>query len=290
MPRISVLMPVYNTKEIYLREAIESILNQTFENFELLILDDGSTQQDTINTIALYKDKDKRIRIIKGEHKGIGAARNRLIKESCCDICAFMDSDDIALVNRLEDQFNFLHSNIDIDICGSWYKIIPSNTVIKRKERPTFFDFIEEMSVANPTLMFRKNIFFKYNLKFNENLSTSEDYEFCSRAIRYVSIYNLQKVLLHYRFLSDSNCHSNPKELQKNDYCIREKMLKFLTHDKNMQNKIIKLLNLNQNKIKNTIQNIFSLKNEYKNDIKHKIITILGIKIKFKRGKHEQCV
>ena len=90
--------------------------------------------------------------------------------------------------------------------------------------------------------------------------------------------------------MSDSNCHSNPKELQKNDYCIREKMLKFLTHDKNMQNKIIKLLNLNQNKIKNTIQNIFSLKNEYKNDIKHKIITILGIKIKFKRGKHEQCV
>ena len=108
MPEISVIMPVYNTEEKYLREAIESILNQTFKDFEFLILNDGST--NNVQEVLESYD-DKRIKIIQGEHKGIGYALNRLVQLAEGKYIARMDSDDISLPERFEKQYHYLETH-----------------------------------------------------------------------------------------------------------------------------------------------------------------------------------
>lgn len=98
---ISVLLPVYNTKEEYLRECIESILNQTFSNFELLILNDGSTN-NVEDVILSYKDS--RIKYYKQENLGITSARNKLLTLAKGKYIAIADHDDISTPDRLEKR------------------------------------------------------------------------------------------------------------------------------------------------------------------------------------------
>ena len=285
MPKVSVLMPVYNTKEEYLREAIESILNQTFTDFEFLILDDGSDNQDTLDVLSDYSHKDQRIKLIKGEHKGIGAARNRLLKAATGDFLAIMDSDDISLPTRLEKQLLFFENNKNISICGTYFECFPIASLCKQKLTLNYLDFLREMSVGNPTVMFRKEIINQYNLSYDEELSTSEDYEFFSQAIRYVKIANIPEVLLKYRILATSNSHENIEKLKRNDNIIKQNMLDFLTDDKELQQKIMNLVcpppvQPMLQKLKYLFwQRLFSLKNHNR----HKYLCILGIKIKFKR-------
>ena len=105
-------MPVYNTKESYLREAIESILNQTFESFELLIVDDGSTT-DVESIVKSYKDP--RIKFYKNEKNlGISLETNRLLDVAQGEYLAIMDSDDIALHCRFEKEVEYLESHPEV--------------------------------------------------------------------------------------------------------------------------------------------------------------------------------
>ncbi len=115
---ISVIMPVWNTKAEWLSEAIDSILNQTYQHFEFIIVNDCSTNQDTLNCLNNYRSHHK-IKIIDLlENKGVIIARNIAIKMSKCEYIAIMDSDDISHPLRLEKQINFLINNPAIDIVG----------------------------------------------------------------------------------------------------------------------------------------------------------------------------
>lgn len=109
-------MPVYNV-EHYLAEAIESILQQTFTDFELVIIDDGSTDDSKL-IISKYANKDQRIRFITRENRGIIKTRNELLKLAKGEYFAIMDGDDISCNNRLEEQFNFLSNNPEYLIVG----------------------------------------------------------------------------------------------------------------------------------------------------------------------------
>ena len=112
MPKVSVLMPVYNTKEEFLRESIESILHQTFQEFELIILDDGSSN-DVESIVRTYKDT--RIGFYKNEQNlGVAKTRNKLLDLAKGEYCAFQDADDISLPERLEKQVKFLDENREI--------------------------------------------------------------------------------------------------------------------------------------------------------------------------------
>jgi glycosyltransferase involved in cell wall biosynthesis len=121
--KITVIMPAYNSG-LYIKEAIDSILNQSFFDFELLIIDDGSTD----NTVKIIKSyTDKRIRLVQNEKNfGITKTRNRGLKENKSDYLAFLDSDDMALPHRLEKQLNFLEKNTDFGMVGSYVKTIDS--------------------------------------------------------------------------------------------------------------------------------------------------------------------
>lgn len=111
---ISVLIPAYNSEK-YLAETIESTLNQTFKEFELIIVNDGSTD-NTRNIVEYYQSKDDRIKLINQENKGVQFARNAALYASKNDIIALLDSDDIMYPDRLEKQLKFLKSNLDVTV------------------------------------------------------------------------------------------------------------------------------------------------------------------------------
>ena len=123
-------MPVFNSNEGYLREAIESILSQTYTNVEFIILNDASTNVDLEKIILSYNDP--RIVYIKNnENKGISFSRNRLIEESNGTFWATMDHDDISAPDRLEKQVSFLEKHPNVDVVGCWMQFINQKNIEK---------------------------------------------------------------------------------------------------------------------------------------------------------------
>ena len=119
LPILSVLMPVFNS-ELFVAEAIESILNQTFKDFEFLILDDASTDK-SFEIIKDFGKRDSRIKVCQNEKNlGVVESRNKLINLSKGKYIAWLDSDDIAIKTRLEKQVNFLEEHPEIGMVGAW--------------------------------------------------------------------------------------------------------------------------------------------------------------------------
>jgi len=210
-PKITVLMPVYNGEK-YLKEAIESILSQTFADFEFFIINDGSTD-NSVDIIKSYSDK--RIIFIENEQNiGLPATLNKGIDLARSKYIARMDQDDISLSERLEKQFYFMEKNHDIDICGSWIKFFgEQNFVAKyaKTHREIMSNSFSSSPMAHPTVFFRKKSFDKYNLRYNSTLKFSEDYELWIRALKYLKFANLQEVLLNYRISPNQMTKSTEK-------------------------------------------------------------------------------
>jgi len=206
-PKISVLMPVYNSEK-YLKEAIESILNQTFSDFEFLIINDGSTDQ-SVNIIESYGDS--RIRLIHNEqNQGLISTLNKGIDLSQGKYIERMDSDDISLPARLEKQFKLMEENEDIGICGTLFQSFGNHNYIPN--HPEDSELIKAHLVfgcyiGHPTVMIRKSIFKKYNLRYDNNFKHAEDYELWTRVIKYSKFTNIQEILLHYRSHDSQICH-----------------------------------------------------------------------------------
>ena len=123
MPKISVLMPVYKTPEPFLREAVESILNQTAENFEFLILDDCPEDRAAEAVIASYDDA--RIKYFRNERNlGIAGSRNRLMEMATGDYLAVADHDDVSLPQRLEKEAAYLDAHRECGVVSGWYQLL----------------------------------------------------------------------------------------------------------------------------------------------------------------------
>ena len=136
MPKISALLPVYNTKEEHLIECIESILNQTFKDFELIILNDGSTN----NVEEIIKQySDERIKYFKNEvNEGITKVRNKLLNMANGDYIAIVDHDDISFPYRFEKEYKIVNSNSGL-IHGFHFRACYLNTLFKTKENKISF-------------------------------------------------------------------------------------------------------------------------------------------------------
>ena len=218
MPKVSVIMPTYNAQE-YLRESLESVLNQTFEDFELLIIDDGSTDK-TIEIINSYQDK--RIKIIQGDKKGISSALNKGIENASGKYIARMDADDICAPNRFENQVKYLDNTPEIGMSVTWVDIISDYKFsFWGKDAKTPKDFntalLFQNPIVHPSVMFRTQLFKDKGLKYNENYKCAEDYELWSRLINTINIGVIQKNLLHYRFY-ENNATNNMKVQGKINY------------------------------------------------------------------------
>lgn len=275
---ISVVMSVYNTKESYLREAIESILNQTYTNFEFIIINDGSTN-NAEEVILSYQDD--RIKYYKQENKGISASRNFGTNVSNGEYIAVMDSDDIAVPERFEKEITFLENNPEYSLVGSWFKVFPRNEIAKMIEKPRLLDFFNKCWIIHSSVMFRKKDFVENNLFYNENLNCAIDYDLWCRAIKKLKFYNIQEILINYRVEGQGIATKKRDERIKNTIRIQQNILDSLTSDKKLQKRIIKGICSKQKIGKNLKEQIFSVKNSLEFDKKYKIITILGIEIRF---------
>ena len=276
-------MAVYNTKEEWLRESIESILTQTLTDFEFIIINDGSTN-NAEEVILSYKDM--RIKYIKQENQGLAKSLNNGMDIAQGEYIARMDSDDISLPERFEKQISFLEKNPEISLVGTSYEMFPERKIVLHPDKVKFVDLLKGCFIAHPTVMFRKADFEKYNLKYNETFKAAQDYDLWSRAIRYLNFANLEEVLLKYRHHEESISVSKKEIQNTNAQKVRQNMLDFLTDDMEMQNRIKNAV------FNNVIANSVSKKYSFwerifsvKNSAKHKIITILGIHIKLKRNK-----
>jgi glycosyltransferase involved in cell wall biosynthesis len=223
---ISVVMPVYNGEK-YLKEAIESILNQTYRDFEFIILNDGSTDK-TEDIILSYNDP--RIRYVKNKtNLQIVKALNKGIKLSCGKYIARMDADDISLPNRLEKQVSFLEKHKEIGVLGSSVQTIdafgiPINTLNFPETHVLIKWFLcFYCPVAHPATMLRRNI-----LDFNpyqERPKHAEDYDLWTRLIWNTKVANLPDVLLQLRKHNKNISVSHLCEQMKNSAVISQQMI-----------------------------------------------------------------
>lgn len=198
-PEISVIMPVYNA-EAFLTESIESILNQTFTNFELIILNDKSTD-NSLEVISKYQRSDSRIIIVnKDINVGPANLRNEGLKIAKGEFVALMDADDIALPQRFEKQINVLKQNPEIGLCGTWFTFFGSQKkLIKHSETPEAIkiSFLHSCAIGNPTVMLRKQTL--GDLQFENEYVPVEDYDLWSRFLLKTTFYNIPESLLDYR-------------------------------------------------------------------------------------------
>lgn len=288
--KVSVIMPVYNTQENYLREAIESVLHQTFTDFEFIIVNDGSTN-NAEEVILSYKDE--RIRYFKQENQGIAKTTNKMFDFAEGEYIALTDSDDVNLPNRLKLEVDYLDAHPDIGCVSACYREIPSQNeyrVTNRQVEIKYLELLKENIIANGSVLIRKSILDENGLRIDEHFDCAQDYEFWARVVRYTKIVMLPDILYLYRILPNSNSHSNVQHLQEMNQIIKKEMLDFLTEDKELQEKIIMLVGSpltvsGGQKLKYTFwQRIFSLKNYKKEGKKTKVLTLWGMKFEISKA------
>lgn len=236
-PMVTVLMSVYNGEK-FLKEAIESILNQTFTDFEFLIINDGSTD-NSVEIIELYNDprirlvnNEKNLKLIASLNKGISLARGKYI--------ARMDCDDVSMSERLEKEVEFLESHLDYGLVGTYYTVIDG----EGKEQynvsyPSSNELIKlflslNCPLAHGSIMGRIELF-KQNLYGSKESYAVEDYELWTRMAKMTKIHNIPEYLFRYRIYGESFSDSKTQlmynqtlELSKKQYISNKKEYKEL--------------------------------------------------------------
>lgn len=208
MPEVTVLMPVYNAGR-FLRAAIESILNQTFDNYEFLIINDASTDMSR-SVISSYKDE--RIRLVDNERNlGLAGTLNKGLRLASAEIIARHDADDIAHPRRLEEQLQFLRQRGDVVLVGSQSWVIDENGNYSRivlgkpcEDRSIRWDLLFDNSFIHSTVMFRKDVIFNKLGGYDESFVFCQDYELWSRVASGYRLFNLPARLMLYRTHPDS--------------------------------------------------------------------------------------
>jgi glycosyltransferase EpsE len=205
MPKVSILFPVYNEKSEYLKLALESIANQTFEDFEILILDDSSSEE-TVKVIDDFSKIDSRVVVFRrNDSKGLTSALNVGIEIAKGEYIVRADSDDIQTLYRLEKLLAYFSDHPEIEVLGSAIsKINSSGVVTGIRLYPLNYEEIVKIScirnpIAHPTVAIRKSTLLKYG-GYDESFSSAEDYELWCRLIsNQVKIANIKDPLVFYR-------------------------------------------------------------------------------------------
>jgi glycosyltransferase involved in cell wall biosynthesis len=193
-------MPVYNAG-CYLKESITSILNQSFTNFEFIIVDDGSTDGSQ-NLVKSYSDN--RIRFFQNTgNLGLAETLNKGIDISNSKYIARMDADDISHKSRFEEQISFMEANVSIGVSGSWvWNFDKSKKFLLRYPAgsrciESFFVFSNPL--CHPSVIVRRDLLSKHNLWYDKNFTAAQDYDLWLRCSNYTSIDNICKPLVRWR-------------------------------------------------------------------------------------------
>ncbi|WP_165043907.1 glycosyltransferase family 2 protein [Dysgonomonas sp. ZJ709] len=203
-PQISIVMPVYNAQE-YLCQSIDSIIQQTFTDFELIIVDDGSTDKSA-EIISDYKDP--RIHHILNEHNFIQSLNNG-ITAAVGKYIARMDADDIMLPKRLQLQYEFMENNPNVDISGSWMQSFGQREYVMKNatdHQGILCQAILHSPLYHPTIIMKRSIIHSFpfldnvSQLYNEKYTYAEDYHCWIELIKKGSVFaNIPEVLVKYR-------------------------------------------------------------------------------------------
>ena len=243
-PKICVIMSVYNGLP-FLKEAVESILNQTYKKFEFIIVDDASRDK-TWQFLKSLKDKQslrsssassrtaglKRIKLIQNKKNlGLAASLNIALRLAQGDFIARMDADDISLSNRFEEQIKFLQRHPEIDLCGTWVDLInEKGEVIGEKKYPTKDRDIKSAlawypPLIHPTLMVKTQVY-KQLKGYDPNFDLAEEYEFLLRARGKFRMTNISQKLLLWRLWEKRRSRKEMQKMDKIDLRIKIEALK----------------------------------------------------------------
>lgn len=203
-PEISVVLCAYNGEK-YLNQAIDSVLNQDFFNFELLLIDDGSKDR-TLEIIRQYARTDNRCKVFTGPNQGLIGSRNMGILQAQSDIIALMDADDVCLPHRLSTQLHYLQSHPDCVAVGSQvllidpegYPIVPLLVGVSHREIDDAHMAGRGGAIINPSAMIRKSAFMQVGMYPNDFVH-AEDIDMFLRLAEVGMLANIPEILLHYR-------------------------------------------------------------------------------------------
>lgn len=218
MPRVSVLMPVYNA-ERYVGKAIESILLQTYRDFEFLIIDDGSTDR-SLSILRKYEAQDGRIRLVSRPNTGLVGALNEMVGEATGEFLARMDADDVALPRRLECQVSGMLADPGVVALGTRVLLIdPDELPICEMCSETHHEAIDEAHLAgsgmlqlcHPSVMMRREAVCRVGL-YRDKFACAEDVDLFLRLAEIGRLANLPEVLLHYRMHGTSVGHARNEQ------------------------------------------------------------------------------
>jgi glycosyltransferase involved in cell wall biosynthesis len=269
IPIISVVMSVYNEKVEWMHESIDSILNQTFSDFEFIIINDNPSRIENSILLEEYRKKDNRIVVLTNEQNtGLTKSLNRGIKIAKGKYIARMDADDISLPARFEKQIKVMEDNPNIIVCGSKIKVFGERKNKYYLQIPEKSDDIKDLlirrnCIAHSTVIIRNEILTTHNISYNEAYIYAQDYRLWCDLYNLGNFYNIQEILLLYR-TSKYQISTHTKE----------KQAKFIIL---AQREYIKeqYINIDWNNI-----SISTIKNVKKLHVSNKIIEVLYLSLK----------
>lgn len=271
-PKLSIIVPIYNVEE-YLEGCVNSILSQTFEDFELILVNDGSLD-NSLEICCKYQEKDKRVKIINKENGGVSSARNAGIDGALGEYIAFVDPDDNIELNMYEELMNrAIKSNVDMVICSlNYINLIEKNIkqqtiwnktekIIKKEEinNKIMYDilnFKEGYGIYTPVnKIYKKELFYNNDIRFEVNRDHGEDARLNLILLTKVnSIYFINKPLYNYYI----------RKRESLTTVVRDNMYKYILDNKNFHDYLCNLYgyqHLMDKGRKNYLNNIFQYMN-----------------------------
>lgn len=214
-PRVSVLMAVYNTPPEYLREAIDSILAQTFTDFEFLILNDGSTDPQVEELVTSYSDP-RIVYTVNEQNLGISETRNRLLDMARGEYLAIMDHDDISLPERFEKQVAFLNAHPEVGVVNTQYQSIGQNKVstVALDDISIKMELMVRCCLRHSSCMLRRSVLAENGIRYEAMFSPVEDYALFCRLLPLTRFAILPDVLLRYRAWDGNTSHTQAKRME----------------------------------------------------------------------------
>jgi glycosyltransferase involved in cell wall biosynthesis len=201
MPKVSVVMPAFNTEK-YIVPAIDSILHQTFTDFEFIIINDGSTD-GTADILEAFRCRDARIQIHHQENSGVATAMNFGCGVARGKYIARMDADDISLPARLARQVSHLDRHPEIGLCGTWiYNFSDSEEMLVRYPHEPDIALCTlpfQMSFAGGSIMFDRSLWSKTGLRYQTGIGATDDYLFIVESTKHCKLSSVPEALYRYR-------------------------------------------------------------------------------------------
>lgn len=231
-PVVSALMPVFNTNLEYLKENIESILSQTFGDFELLILNDSPENTELEAFILDYAKKDSRIKYFKNPRNlGISPSRNKLIDLANGEFLAVIDHDDVSAKTRFEKQVRFLRENESVGVVGSqalwWRENGDWTTEFPLKDDEIKIALMREHLINHPAAMVRKSLLETSGVRYNAFYTPCEDYKIHCDLIEFTEFANIDEVLHFHRDYGNTSARLAAKMKERHWAIVSENKRKY---------------------------------------------------------------